>query len=127
MSIIAIDLADTVAAISSARELGYALANFVDHFNHDPDPALVAREPALLIGTLNDNGLADAYLAGMAAWLCHQRGLSSPEWAEGNTRALAEPYVAAKTLKLRALLLQESPVEFRNRNIFVSANALSRV
>lgn len=126
MNVIATDLADTVASIISARDLGYALADFVDRFNFEPDLALVEREPALLRAALNDDGLADAYLAASAAWLCHQHGLAVPQWADGNSRALAQPYIAAKTANLRALLIQESPPEFRARNVFVSANALSR-
>lgn len=41
-------------------------------------------------------------------------------------RALTKPFFAARTKALKAVLLQESPVEFRIRNLFVSANALSR-
>ncbi|MEI6536627.1 MAG: hypothetical protein WCN98_14880 [Verrucomicrobiaceae bacterium] len=126
MNVITTDLADTVASIISERDLGYALADFVDRFKFVPDLALVEREPALLRDALNDDGLADAYLAATAAWLCHQHGLKVPIWAEGNSRALAQPYIAAKTANLRALLIQESPPEFRVRNVFVSANALSR-
>lgn len=126
MSGIITDLADTVATITSARDLGYALADFVDRFNHNPELAMVEREPALLFVALSDDGLADAYLAATAAWLCHQHGLNVPKWAGSNSRALEQPYVAAKTANLRALLIEESPPEFRARNIFVSANALSR-
>lgn len=120
------DLADTFAGIHSAREMGYALADFVDRFNRDPDPDMITREPELLRKVLHDDGLADGYLAATAAWLCRQHGLPVPQWASGNSRALAAPWFAAQTANLRALLLQESPAEFRSRNIFVSANALSR-
>jgi hypothetical protein len=36
------------------------------------------------------------------------------------------PWFAAKSPNLKAILLQESPAAFRVRNLFVSANALSR-
>ncbi len=122
-----LDMAETVASIKSARDLGYALADFVDRFNREPDIELVAQEPPLLAFVLQDGGLADAYLAASAAWLCRQHRLNVPKWAEGGSRALIEPWYAAKTANLRKLLADESPLEFRCRNIFVSANALSRV
>lgn len=121
-----ISLADTVAAVSSARDLGYALADFVDRFNREPDTAMLEQEPSLLATNLNDDGLADAYLAASAAWLCRQHQLPVPKWAQGTSRALRTPWYAAKTPNLRSLLLEESPAEFRSRNIFVSANALAR-
>ncbi len=87
---------------------------------------LIADEPSSLVPVLKDEGVADAYLASVAATLAHEQGQSAPEWASGSARALEKPFFAARTPKLKAVLLQESPVEFRIRNIFVSANALSR-
>ncbi len=120
------DMAGAFASITNARDLGYALADFVDRFNRLPDPALVANEPQLLDCVLQDGGLADAYLAATAAWLCQQHQMPAPNWAQGNSRALSEPWFAATTPNLRNLLFEESPAEFRIRNIFVSANALHR-
>lgn len=87
---------------------------------------LLVDEPSSLTSVLKDEGVADAYLASVAATLAHEQGFAAPQWAKGSARALEKPFFAAKTPKLKAVLLQESPVEFRIRNIFVSANALSR-
>src|SRR4051794_39910396 len=120
-------LSATMREIKTPRALGYALSDFLDRFQHAPDPRLLDEEPAPLRGVLEDDGLADAYLASAAAWLCRTHGFPVPQWARGSARALEHPWFAAKTAKLKALLLQDSPAEFRVRNLFVSADALMRV
>ena len=119
-------MAQKFARISSVREFGYAMRDFVDRFNYSPAASLVAEEPASLSEALHDEGIADAYIASAAAWLCRTHGIPTPHWARGTARALARPFFAARSKALKAVLLQESPTEFRIRNIFVSANALSR-
>lgn len=114
------------AGVADSRDFGYALRDFVDRFRTAPSFGLVADEPALLEPSFRDGGLADAYLASAAAWLCRTHHMPVPRWAQGTARSLARPFFAARTKGLKAILLQESPTEFRLRNIFVSANALSR-
>jgi hypothetical protein len=114
------------SAVSTARDFSYAVRDFLDRFREQPSSELLNEEPRSLTGVLHDNGLADAYLASVAATLAHEQGWPAPAWARGTARALTMPWFAAKTPKLKAVLLQESPPEFRVRNIFVSANALSR-
>ncbi|MBL9178144.1 MAG: hypothetical protein JNM65_08770 [Verrucomicrobiaceae bacterium] len=121
-----IPLSECVAKVTSTRGFGYAVRDFLDQFRHEPDMRLITEEPPLLSSILKDEGVADAYLASVAATLAHEQGLPAPDWAKGSARSLEKPFFAAKTPKLKAVLLQESPVEFRIRNIFVSANALSR-
>ena len=61
---------------------------------------------------------------GILAW---DRHAETPEWVYGSERFLSEPWFAASdTPGLRPLLLLESPVMFRRRNLFVSINALDR-
>lgn len=120
-------MATAFREICTPRAFGYALSDFVDRFNHAPDLELLNEEPASLREVLADEGLADAYLASAAAWLCRTHHFSVPVWARGSARALEHPWFAAKTPKLKALLLQDSPTEFRIRNLFVSADALVRV
>jgi hypothetical protein len=117
---------EAFAAIKSSEDFGYMIRDFLDRFRDEPSPSLIAEEPVLLATVLDDNGLADAYLAATAAWLANKNRLPVPAWAKGSSRALEIPWFAARSHKLRMLLLQESPSEFRLRNLFVSANALSR-
>lgn len=119
-------LAAQFSQVRSKSEFGYALRDFLDRFREQPDPALLEQEPAALEPWFGDGGVADAYLAAAAAWLCHKLGLAAPRWAWEDQRRLSKPWFAAGTHGLRMILLQESPAEFRVRNLFVSANALER-
>ena len=126
MIAVAVPMKEVFAAIQSGEDFGYMIRDFLDRFRDEPSPFLIAEEPAPLATVLDDNGLADAYLAATAAWLANKNRLPVPAWAKGASRALETPWFAARSHKLRMLLLQESPSEFRLRNLFVSANALSR-
>ena len=126
MIAVAVPMKEAFAAIQSSEDFGYMIRDFLDRFRDGPSPSLIAEEPAPLAPALSDNGLADAYLAATAAWLANKNRLPVPAWAKGSSRALETPWFAARSHKLRMLLLQESPSEFRLRNLFVSANALHR-
>jgi hypothetical protein len=68
----------------------------------------------------------DAYLGAVAEHLALRFGLPVPQWVEEPHRFLAKPFFAGGLETLKAILLVESPLAFRRRQIFVSANALSR-
>lgn len=122
----AIPMREKFAGITDTETFGYSLRDFLDRFRESPSYDLIAEEPELLEGQPNDCGRADAFLASTAAYLAHKHQLPFPHWARGNARALEKPWFAAKNHNLRMILLQESPTAFRVRNLFVSANALSR-
>ena len=126
MIAVAAPMKQAFAAIQSGEDFGYMIRDFLDRFRDEPTSSLIAEEPALLAPVLDDDDLADAYLAATAAWLANNNRLPVPAWAKGSSRALETPWFAARSHKLRMLLLQESPSEFRLRNLFVSANALFR-
>jgi hypothetical protein len=117
---------DLFAGVTDKESFGYRIRDFLDRFRDAPSPDLIADEPELLRDALDDGGRADAFLASTAAYLAHQHRFPVPAWAKGTSRALSRPWFAAKTHNLRMILLQESPAAFRVRNLFVSANALSR-
>lgn len=77
-------------------------------------------EPAMV------GGIRDAYLAALAEHLALESRLPVPDWTSEKHRFLAEPYFAGGLESLKALLLVESPLAFRRRLIFISADALSR-
>lgn len=68
----------------------------------------------------------DAYLAALAESLCREFGMRPPAWTEEPAYYLKRPWFAGGLESLKAILLAESPAAFRRRNLFVSANALSR-
>ena len=70
--------------------------------------------------------MADAYLAAVAVSLAREIREPPPSWAWAEDRKLRRPWFAWPGPALRATLLAESPAPFRERNLFVSANVLSR-
>jgi hypothetical protein len=119
-------LADVASLAAEEGSLSFPLRDFLDGFQSEPHPAKLAKEPPKLSAILRDDGLADAYLAAVCDHLCRRHRLVPPAWISDPSRILRMPHFAAKTHGLRMILLQESPAAFRERNIFVSANALSR-
>lgn len=125
-STIARTLSESMRSVKEPDDFDYALANFLDRFYRMPCLAMLQDEPELLAPLLKDEGLADAYVASAAAQLCQKHGLAFPSWVDEKSRIMKTPWFAAKSPNLKAILLQESPAAFRVRNLFVSANALSR-
>jgi hypothetical protein len=119
-------LAEVARLAAQAGSLSFPLRDFLDGFQTEPGLAKLTEEPQKLAAFLRDDGLADAYLAAVCDHLCRRHRLVPPAWIFDPTRILRMPHFAAKTHGLRMILLQESPTAFRERNIFVSANALSR-
>lgn len=119
-------LRESMFNVASRSDFSYAIRNFLDRFKTNPDPALLTDEPALLYPSLEDGGYADAFVASTVAYLCQVHNFKAPAWVNAKCRIMPVPHFAAKTPKMKAILLQESPAAFRVRNLFVSANALNR-
>ena len=119
-------LAEVAEIALQEGSLSFALRDFLDGFYADTDLQKLSEEPQRISAALDDNGFADAYLAAVCDHLCRRYALHKPDWIFAPGRIIQSPHFAAKTHGLRMVLLQESPPAFRERNIFVSANALSR-
>lgn len=120
-------IAEVATLTRDAESLSYSIPEFLDEFYAEPLAERLVEEPLRLKELLDDDGLADAYLAGIADHLSRQYGLRPPAWVSGPGRILTNPWFALKSHGGRMCMLIESPAAFRERNIFVSANALSRV
>jgi hypothetical protein len=68
----------------------------------------------------------DAYLAALAEHLALDERTNVPVWTNDPSRFLKEPFFAGDLESLKAILLVESPLAFRRRLIFISADGLSR-
>lgn len=108
----------------------HLLGDFIDDFRLRTKSltekfSSVAEEPELI----HRKGYRDinAYLAAVAEYLCRETGLRPPKWTEKPEYFLAEPWFAGGLENLKAILLVESPVPFRRRNLFVSENAMTRI
>ncbi len=116
-----------VAELTLAGEsFSYGLRNFLDEFLAQPTPAALDAEPPMLDRAVDQGAVLDAYLAATAEALAGAHGLPTPPWTRRPERALRRPWFAVPWAGMRAVLLLESPAAFRARNLFVTANALSR-
>ena len=113
-------LAEVAELTAAGESFDFALRNFLDEFQARPRLVALEAEPRSLDARL------DAYLAATAETLATERGFPVPAWAWAESRKLHRPWFALPWAGLRAVLLLESPAAFRSRNLFVSANALSR-
>jgi hypothetical protein len=119
-------LADVAEVTRRGEPFDICLRNFLDEFREAPSFAGVEKEPIRLKGAIEQGELYDAYLAAVAESLVSEHGLAMPAWAWAEDRKLRRPWFALPWDGMRAILLVESPAAFRSRNLFVSANALSR-
>lgn len=112
--------------IRAGGRLEILLGDFLDRFYLAPEIRKVQERPQLLAGAHPQGAVIDALLAAVAEQLCRRYGLAVPEWVFESGRCLERPFFALKSMSFRATLLLESPAAFRARNLFVTANALSR-
>jgi hypothetical protein len=117
---------EVAASSEDARAFWYNVMDFVDEARRFQDPGMLREEPVRLADRFEVGTVADAYLAAVAVSLAREWKVAPPSWARSDSRKLRRPWFAHPGAALRATLLLESPAPFRERNLFVSANALSR-
>jgi hypothetical protein len=118
-------LVEVAFASTSMHDFHAQLRDFLHAFKAASSCERIADEPRFLRAQFAEGELADAYLAAVAVELSLDLGRAGPAWTRNPERVLKEPWFAAKSDDLRAVLLHESPAGFRERNLFVSENALS--
>lgn len=121
---------DTLCAVAERLRAGeardLAFAGFLDTFyaaDAEARRAMIAGEPPLL----GDPRL-DALMGAVAEYLAKQCKLGRvPGWCGGPARRLAEPWFTTEGGSgMQEYLAFTSPAEFRHRNIFTSADPLTR-
>ena len=118
-------LVEVASDAASMADFHCHVRDFLHEFKFDPRRDRVADEPPSLRDRFAGGEVADAYLAAVAVEMSLDLGCARPAWTRAAWRALDRPWFAAKTEGLRLVLLHESPAGFRERNLFVSENALS--
>lgn len=108
------------------RAFSYNLADFLDQFYLERRAEMLTDEPPRLADKIENGAVADAYLAATAVSLARLIKAIPPRWVWQENRKLKSPWFASDGANIRATLLAESPAPFRERNLFVSENALSR-
>ncbi len=96
------------------------LGEFVDEFRRQANLQLVAEPPPPELPAQ-----LRSLLASVVEALCAERGLPAPGWCQ-HVPPLPVPWFVAGMESLKAMALVESPAQFRQRNIFVLGNFLSR-
>ena len=119
-------LAEVAQLTSDRPSFHLHVADFIDEFRRMKRSSMLVEEPRLLRDAYEGGDIADAYLAAVAVTLAREIGAAPPGWTWDESRKLRRPWFAWPGPSLRATLLAESPAPFRERNLFVSANALSR-
>lgn len=115
------DVSRRVAA--GDMEFGPAVREFLDTF-YGSDEA--KRQAIIMDSPLRLNPVRDAYLAATAEHLALEYHLDVPEWTEHQGNELDRAHFSGGLDGLKAILIVESPMAFRRRLLFVSANALDR-
>lgn len=118
-------LAEVSQRSTQGESFEYELADFLHEFAFRGEIAMLTEAPALLCELAERGVVYDAYLAAVAVSLAAKLGQPAPSWTRQPKRILRDPWFASPGRHMRALLLVESPAAFRERNLFVSANALS--
>jgi len=112
--------------LEDGGQFGFHLRDFLDQFYLERRPEMLAEEPPRLAGSVSEGEVKDAYFAAVAVSLARMIKVPPPAWAWQDDRKLRSPWFASPGSAIRATLLAESPAAFRERNLFVSENALSR-
>ena len=123
-----ISAAEFIRAISQGNEDSSILfGNFLDDFyraNMDEKKRLLSDEPE----PLNNVRAVDyVHIAATVHKLANDSGIPVPTWVFKEQYYAKEPFFPVRHPDLRLIYMFESPTEFKHRNMFVSANALSRV
>lgn len=85
--------------------------------------AAVKVRPPRLSDRFEGGAIADAFLAAQVAYLCRIARVRAPRWTRDPRYILDEPWFSIPGRRLRTHLLLDTPVEFRNRNLFTTPEA----
>lgn len=118
-------LSQVACRAQTGQAFEYELADFLHEFAFRGHENMLLEEPPVLGDAVPMGPIFDAYLAAVAVSLSVFKGWPAPQWTRQDARILREPWFAKPGRHMRTLLLLESPAAFRERNLFVTANALS--
>ena len=116
----------TIATVFKVQRDGFDswkvhFMDLVDEFRRSLDPRLI-----LLAPPCDFDRKLTALMASLVRYLCEEVGLEPPSWAL-KRYYLDTPWFVAGMESLKAGAILESPLAFRNNNIFVQENFAERV
>ena len=85
--------------------------------------AAVSHRPPRLRDHFTGGEIADAFLAAQVEFLCRHAGIRPPLWTRSSEYVLDDPWFgySAAPAALRAILIRDAAVEFKNRNLFTNS------
>jgi hypothetical protein len=85
--------------------------------------AAVSHRPPRLRDKFPGGQIADAFLAAQVDYLCRHANIRPPSWTNSQEYVLEHPWFGYSDAPsgLRAILIRDSPVEFKNRNLFTTS------
>lgn len=100
------------------------MGNFLDEFYSNPNLWSVIDEPEF--GETCPDYIS-TFTAASCEYLCNKYKFYPPSWCMKDKYILKEPsFPSGAKGPLRFILLQESPIEYKSRNMYVGNNVLSR-
>lgn len=120
----------TAKEVNKNKNLWHYLGDFLDKFyaqytTKEERYELVKDEPEYYD---NISEITYAFIAGAVHKICWDYWVEVPTWVMKKKYFLEKPYFSLNAQgDLRLVLLAESPIPFRMRNIFTSENTLDRV
>lgn len=115
---------DSVATLGDSTDISYAFREWLDAFYRGDESErvrLLSVEPSK-----TPFPFWNAMFAASAEHLARLANIRPPEWCHESWRNLKDPYFAAKSDKMRVVLLVQSPAAFRIRNLFISVDGIER-
>jgi len=102
------------------REIWNGIIYFVDEFRRNPSKK-IKKPPYRSV-------LANSFYAGVVEFLTREQNVKPPLWVFDKKYYLKNPWFPdnIKNGKYRIMLMIESPLEFKTRNIFIGENTFSR-
>jgi hypothetical protein len=85
--------------------------------------AAVSHRPPRLREHFEGGQIADAFLAAQVDFLCRHAGIRPPLWTRSSEYVLDDPWFGYSDAPaaLRAILIRDADVEFKNRNLFTNS------
>jgi hypothetical protein len=83
----------------------------------------VSHRPRRLRGLFDGGEVADAFLAAQVEYLSRRAGIVPPKWTRSDEYVLEDPWFghSGASAGLCALLIRDSPREFKDRNLFTTS------
>ncbi len=85
---------------------------------------MVEKEPGEYEGTPPHFG---ALIAGVVGYFCEFYHMKEPHWIYRKKYFLPKPWFVSDDKKIRRILFETSPMEFKRRNIFIADNTFTRM